>query len=55
MAIFDAHLRTLARGDNSPCEVLGVLSSIRRSLLECKAQGFMALAVKEFLEEQSWP
>ncbi|GAB0202178.1 hypothetical protein GRJ2_002683400 [Grus japonensis] len=52
VAIFDMHLRTLAREDNSPCEVLDVLSSIRRTLLECKAHGFMSLQVKELLAEQ---
>ncbi|XP_032854311.1 uncharacterized protein LOC116963019 [Tyto alba] len=52
VAVFDVHLRTLAREDNSPCEVLGVLSSVRRTLLERKAHGFMSLRVKELLAEQ---
>lgn len=52
VAVFDMHFRTLAREDNSPCEVLGVLSSIRRSLLERKAHGFMSPRVKELLAEQ---
>lgn len=52
VAVFDMHLRALAREDNSPCEVLGVLSSVRRTLLERKAHGFMSLRVKELLAEQ---
>lgn len=52
VAVFDMHLRTLAREDNSPCEVPGVLSSVRHTLLERKARGFMSLWVKELLAEQ---
>ncbi|XP_072703694.1 uncharacterized protein [Ciconia boyciana] len=52
VAVFDMHLRTLAREDNSPCEVLGVFSSIRCTLLGRKAHGFMSLRVKELLAEQ---
>lgn len=52
VAVFDMHLRTLAREDNSPCKVLGVLSSVRHTLLERKAHSFMSLRVKELLAEQ---
>ncbi|XP_075301981.1 transcription intermediary factor 1-beta [Opisthocomus hoazin] len=52
VAVFDMHLRTLAREDNSPCEVLSVLSSVRCTLLERKAHGFMSPRVKELLAER---
>ncbi|XP_068779569.1 uncharacterized protein [Struthio camelus] len=52
VAVFDMHLKTLAREDNSLSEVLGVLASVRRTLLERRAHGFMSLRVKELLAER---
>ncbi|XP_062449000.1 uncharacterized protein LOC134149786 isoform X2 [Rhea pennata] len=52
VAVFDMHLKTLAREDNSLSEVLGVLASVRRTLLERRAHNFMSLRVKELLAER---